>query len=798
MPTYATPGVYFESVDQAAQGITAIRTDIAAFIGIAERGAIDQPTPVNSWAQFQSAFGNFLPNGYLAYAAKAFFENGGQTLYGVRVAAPGAGTNTSIAPPVQPADGLSSVVDALAGFVPGAIVTISQTITANATGPQAADRLTSVLNIADGFIPGAAVLVTQPLPAPVQFWHRVSAADTTSKTVYWETPLESQFVLAQPIQFKVFPRRNSRLQDVVPGARSLVWETSLLPEFNVSQPIQFDTGAGTATGVFYDDAGNASLRIDASSPGAWGNRVAVNVGNTNLAATTTSALTQPASGTASYVESIVGFPRYSVVRIYQMHLPSPIIDYRTVKDIDPVTNAIKWDSPLTPTFDVTKPMSFETMEFSLTVYYDGNPKESFGGLSLNPSHSRYVEKVVNPAASAGAGKRTVGAPSQYIRVHDLFAPDAPPDNFPLVENPSLRLGILTLAGGRDGIAGLRPADFTGDPGSELKRGLRTLEDVDEISILAAPDILIEPVPPVAHAPVTPKPIDPCLPGVQPPQSLPPEEPQPVEMPPRFALDEISRVQQALIAHCESMRFRFAILDSPDFGYPNLHVDLGEVQSWRQRFDTEFSALYYPWVLVNDPLMSSNQPVRRVPPSGHVAGVYAHTDLIEGVFKAPANTALLWAQALTTDVSANQQSFLNPAAIDCLRVFPGRGIRVYGARTLSSEPAWRFVNVRRLISMIEKALLISLQWCVFEPNNQHLWNQIKASASGFLEILWSRGALAGNTAEEAFYVKCDATNNPLATTSNGQLNIEIGVAPSLPAEFIVFRIGRAEDTLEVSE
>jgi phage tail sheath protein FI len=275
-------------------------------------------------------------------------------------------------------------------------------------------------------------------------------------------------------------------------------------------------------------------------------------------------------------------------------------------------------------------------------------------------------------------------------------------------------------------------------------------------------------------------------------------PQPIELPPRFTLNDISRVQQALVVHCEMMQFRFAILDTPDFGYPKLRVDLGEVQSWRQRFDTEFAALYYPWIFVSDPLQSDNQPVRRIPPSGHVAGVYAHTDLTEGVFKAPANSALLWAQSLTTNVLANQQSFLNPIAVDCLRIFPGRGIRVYGARTLSSQPAWRFVSVRRLVSMIEKALLISLQWAVFEPNNQNLWNQIKASASGFLDVLWSRGALAGNTAEEAFYVKCDADNNPLATTANGQLNIEIGVAPAIPAEFIVFRIGRTEDALQVSE
>lgn len=798
MPNYATPGVYFEPVDQADQGIVAVRTDIAAFIGISERGPIHQPTPVNSWEQFQSTFGNFLPNGYLAYAAKAFFENGGQTFYGVRVAAPPATAFSVAAPPLQPADGLSSIVTATAEFVAGAVVTVSQTVNANAIGLQPADRLTSLVDTVDGFIPGAAVLVSQTVPVPMQAWHRASAVDPAAKRIYWDAPLEAGFVLAQPVRFQVFPRRNFQLQRVDAATHTLYWETSLVPEFNLNQPIQFDTGAWSASGGLFDARGNATLHVEASSPGAWGNELAIRVGQSSLAATATAPLTQPATGIASYVQSIVGIPPLSLVRVFQTHSPSPIIAYRTVKSVNPITNALFWDAPLIPTFNLTQPISFETVEFSLTVYLQGAIRETFGGLSLNPGHPRYVETAVNPPGPDAPRQRPVGQPSQYVRVRNLLPADAPPDNLPPADSPSLQHGMLILTGGRDGIAALRPVDFAGDPGSADKWGLRMLEDVDEIGIVAAPDLLIEPIVPNGRAPLTPSLPDPCLPGPQPPQPPAAPVPQPIESAPQFTLDDVFRVQQAIIAHCEHMQFRFAILDPPDFGYPGLRVDLGEVQSWRLRFDTEFAALYYPWVLVNDPLSPTSQPVRRVPPSGHVAGVYAHTDLTEGVFKAPANTALLWAQALTTEVSANQQSFLNPIAVDCLRVFPGRGIRVFGARTLSSDPSWRFVNVRRLVSMIEKALLIALQWAVFEPNNQALWHQITASASGFLDLLWSRGALAGNTAEEAFFVKCDATNNLLANTSEGQLNIEIGVAPSLPAEFVVFRIGRTEDTLEISE
>jgi phage tail sheath protein FI len=212
----------------------------------------------------------------------------------------------------------------------------------------------------------------------------------------------------------------------------------------------------------------------------------------------------------------------------------------------------------------------------------------------------------------------------------------------------------------------------------------------------------------------------------------------------------------------------------------------------------FAALYYPWIFVRDPLKLGNSVVRRIPPSGHVAGVYANTDLTTGVFKAPANAVVQWAQDLTTEVTPEMQGFLNPIAVDCIRTFPGRGMRVYGARTLSNEPSWRYVNIRRLLFMIEHALLISMQWVVFEPNNVHLWHVVRVSISHFLEGLWKRGALEGNTAEQSFYVKCDETNNPQATTSLGELVIEIGVAPTAPAEFVVFRIGRVGDALELSE
>jgi phage tail sheath protein FI len=796
MPTYLTPGVYFESVDTADAVVPSIRTDIAAFVGIACQGPLGYATPVQSWNQFQSAFGSFLPNAYLAYSVKAFFENGGQKAYVVRVAAPPATTATNPAA-AQPADGSSSIVLSISGFTAGAVATAQQTALAQSVGVQPADRLSSLVDTIDGFPQGSLVEITQPVPF-FQAWHTVEGVDAAAKRLYWDSALEPGFLLASTLKMASFHQADLVVSQVDPLASKLVWMNGLRPKFNVNQSIQLDTGVSNASGVFHDSAGAGTLAVQASSPGSWGDTIAVSVSHSSLAATATSSVPQPASGSYSFVQSVVGFPRFSLVRVYQTQGVLPVIGYRTVTSVNPATNLLQWDSSLVPTFNVTQPISFETVEFALTVYVNGSARESFPGLSLNPAHPRYVETVVNPRTQQQAKPPQVGMPSQYILVTDLHSGTTPPDNLPDSSAPQLSDGVLGLWGGRDGIAGLKVTDFTGDLGSEQKWGIRAMEDVDEISIVAVPDILIEPSPAVVYTAPPQKPVNPCLPCSINAPAVPKPVPPPVESAPQFSLNEVFQVQQALIAHCAAMQFRFAILDPPDFGYPKQQVDLGEVQSWRQQFDTMYAALYYPWVLVLDPLNLGNQVVRRIPPSGHVAGVYANTDLSSGVHQAPANSAMQWVQGLTNNVTAEMQAFLNPLSVNCIRSFSGRGIRVYGARTLSSEPSWLFVNVRRLVSMIEHALEIYMQWVVFEPNNIHLWNLVRVSITNYLESVWQRGALMGNTAADAFFVTCDATTNTLATTQAGQMIVEIGVAPALPAEFIVFRLGMAQDSLEVSE
>ncbi|MBI4790795.1 MAG: phage tail sheath family protein [Chloroflexi bacterium] len=253
----------------------------------------------------------------------------------------------------------------------------------------------------------------------------------------------------------------------------------------------------------------------------------------------------------------------------------------------------------------------------------------------------------------------------------------------------------------------------------------------------------------------------------------------------LALDGVKAIQTAVLNHCENMKYRFAILDAPPGMSPK------EIQDWktnRAMFDSKYGALYYPWISVPDPFSPSGASML-VPPCGHIAGLYARTDGERGVHKAPANDVLRGVTGLELNVTQGEQAGLNPNGVNCIREFPGRGIRVWGARTLSDDAAWRYINVRRLFNFVEASLERGTQWVVFEPNDQDLWARVRRDVSAFLRQVWRSGALFGSTPEQAFYVKCDEELNPLEVRDSGQLVIEVGLAPVKPAEFVIFRISQ---------
>lgn len=247
-------------------------------------------------------------------------------------------------------------------------------------------------------------------------------------------------------------------------------------------------------------------------------------------------------------------------------------------------------------------------------------------------------------------------------------------------------------------------------------------------------------------------------------------------------DAISRVQKAMLVHCVTHRGRFAILDSrigPAAGLTPSQVIGQRAELVTSMTEPINGALYYPWVVTEDG--------RKVPPCGHVAGVYARTDAKSGYFKAPANEEILGVIDLEAPIGNAEQNQLNPEGVNCLRAFPGRGIRVWGARTISRDSNWRYINVRRLFLTLGRWIDLNMAWASFEANTPRLWLRITRELGGYLDGLWRAGALAGQTREQAYYVRCDDETNPPEVREAGQTVTEVGLAPGRPAEFIVVRI-----------
>lgn len=249
-----------------------------------------------------------------------------------------------------------------------------------------------------------------------------------------------------------------------------------------------------------------------------------------------------------------------------------------------------------------------------------------------------------------------------------------------------------------------------------------------------------------------------------------------------AKERVRGIQKAIVDHCELMKYRFAILDTPSGLNPQ------EVMEWLEflNIDSSYAGLYYPWVEVQD---INNGGTKLIPPSAHIAGVYNRVDSERGVHKAPANEVLRGVVSMEIDVSRREQDFLNPKGINCIRPFAGRGLRIWGARTLSSDGSWRYINVRRLFIFVAASMDQGLQWAVFEPHDATLWAKVRRDVDAFLRNVWGSGALFGNTPSEAYYVKCDGELNPAEVRDAGQLIIEVGISPVKPAEFVIFRLSQ---------
>jgi len=329
-----------------------------------------------------------------------------------------------------------------------------------------------------------------------------------------------------------------------------------------------------------------------------------------------------------------------------------------------------------------------------------------------------------------------------------------PGSLPTQPRPTLaQLQVVyTLHGGSDGdlptAEDYKGQEAARDPFTNLftpASGLETFADIDEISIVAAPGF-------------------------------------------SFNYDanqgRADEIVQELIEHCEiRMKYRVAVLDAPN------NFVVSEVQNFRGKFDSSYAALYYPWPKIIDPLDPDGRREIVVAPSGFVAGIYARSDIANGVSKAPANEVALGAIDLELLLNKAQQDVLNPIGINCFRFFPDRGFRLWGARTISSDPSWKYVNVRRYFAYVEHSIDKGTQWVVFAKNDPVTWANVRQTVYDFLYNEWRNDALLGTKPEQAFFVRCDRSTMTQTNLDNGQLVCLIGIAVIKPAEFVIFRIGQ---------
>jgi phage tail sheath protein FI len=546
-------------------------------------------------------------------------------------------------------------------------------------------------------------------------------------------------------------------------------------------------------------------RVEASSPGRWGNALSIAVlpGRAVVAR----GIATAGGGFATQVTGTAGFGCDSLVRITQPGGAAPLHLLRICALAEEAERRLWWvhpeprlrratDLPLPP-LDPTRPLLLEALSYTLVVRERGRVAAVFPDLSLVPSHPRHAPTLLARPGYALDAERApppaVPAPIAVLPVEDAPAPAIP---LPLALDDGV---FRDLAGGRDGLTGLAVRDFIGEAATEATgpRGLQALGRIGEIGLLAIPDIVARPAPMPVIEPIPAPPADPC--ACCPPAEAPAPAARPLppaEMPPVFPDAAVFQVQQALVEHCEARRDRMALLDPPFSAIADPRLGMAPIEAWRQRFDSRHAALHFPWLGVVDPLGRGG--LRLVPPSGHVAGQHALADRLEGVHRAAANRPIAWAEAPSQTVGAAAHGLLNTLGVNVIRAEPGRGLRILGARTLSSDPDARFIPVRRVIMLILRAAERGLQWAAFEPNDHATRSRLALALDGFLRGLWGQGALLGPTAETAYAVRCDEGNNPPAVRAEGRLHCDIAVAPSAPFEFVVLRIARIGEVLKAEE
>lgn len=677
MSRVLVPGISRASQPQPHPRLGLVRTDIAGLVGMAERGPLDQAVRLTSWDEYRRVFGGFQTFGYLPFAVRGFFENGGVECYVVRVArhSPDV-TSDSMA---GTAGGVWSAGAKDLGPVELAPVDPHDARKLKVVHPDLPSGTVVYFSGLDEtvIVDGGTVTLEHPLSVDDRIARWVEGAAVDAQRAATQVTL-SRPVAAGPGDLVTFfpPGLRQSLTVLSRQGRTIWLRGSLRSTIPSGTPLIVN---------------QARVHINASSPGSWGNRLRV--------------------------------------QIFASDNDPPRVDVRVT---------------LAPGAE------------------GGMPQREFLRRLLWRDLPELVEQNSN-----------------LIRM----AFDSLPGDPPHIGEEAFD---VALEGGLDDVDSLTAQDYLGDPAEPDHRrwyGLRLLEDQDDVAIVALPDAVYQRV----EAPSLPdRPPDPCqcAPVVKPSLSGEPL--------PKVAY-EPEQIYRGLLAHCDRMRYRVAVIDAPR----DVRPDWIESNLRPGERLAKWGAVYHPWLTVPNPLADARLTLT-VPASGHVAGLYARIDRTLGVHHPPANGALEFVSGVASAVDDAAHADFNDAGIDVIRGFPGRGIRVWGARSLSHEPAWRYIHARRLLSYVEKSVETAMQWTVFETNDFALRRTLVHMLTEFLTGIWQRGGLQGTRPEQGFYVRCDETNNPQAVTDAGQIVCEVGVAIPAPMEFLVFEIRLGAGGVELQE
>lgn len=470
---------------------------------------------------------------------------------------------------------------------------------------------------------------------------------------------------------------------------------------------------------FTDDTENIPLLVSAKNPGIWGNNIKLSFSSSSKAKTQ---ILEVLSEGTYRVKSSAGFNVNDIVVFDdgESKQYNRIVSSRD--NVIELETAFENEENIVDTGIVPTKL-LKTCEMNVEVVY-GSEQELYENVSLNVTASNHIEKVLSRSNLVNIVDN-----SNFMNSEEIMTPLQAISG----SEDEEEVYKFTLANGSNGSQdSISPADYLGeDRGPGKRTGIQAFIDNDEVSLMA-------------------------IPGVTDPS-----------------------VQLGLVAHCENLKSRFAILD-----FPFEKQSVQDVQVHRNMFDTNYAAIYNPWLQVFDPLDKRNI---YIPPSGSVAGIFSRSDQTRGVHKAPANEVVRGAVGLACQYNKGEQDILNPKGINLIRSFTGQGIRVWGARTMSSNGLWKYVNVRRLFIFIEESIKAGTNWVVFEPNDEQLWARVYRTIDAFLTRVWRDGALMGSNPQEAFYINVGRSTMTQDDIDNGRLICEIGIAPVKPAEFVIFRI-----------